>query len=166
MIRRLLVLLTVLAGLALALPAVADAAVACPPIGGSLPRGDAVGTTPTPITGVRAGRNTCFDRVVIDINGPVATGYSIAYTSQVTAEGSGLPVPTPGGARMQLTVRHPAGSLRMPSVAGFTTLRSVTFGGSFEGYTTFGIGTRARLPFRVFTLTSPARLVVDVYNHW
>lgn len=54
-------------------------------------------------------------------------------------------------------------------VDGFTTLRSVVYGGGFDGYTTFGFGVRARLPFRVFVLDGPgghSRIVMDVAHHW
>jgi hypothetical protein len=54
-------------------------------------------------------------------------------------------------------------------VAGYQTLRSVVFGGSFEGLTTFGVGVRARLPFRVFALAGPGgdtRIVLDVLHKW
>jgi hypothetical protein len=45
----------------------------------------------------------------------------------------------------------------------------VVYAGSFEGYTTLGVGTRARLPFRVFALAGPGgdtRIVVDVAHRW
>jgi hypothetical protein len=45
----------------------------------------------------------------------------------------------------------------------------VVFGGSFEGQTLFGVGARARLPFRVFTLAGPgghSRIVLDVAHRW
>jgi hypothetical protein len=41
--------------------------------------------------------------------------------------------------------------------------------GSFEGLTTIGLGVRAKLPFRVFTLNGPdghSRLVIDVAHRW
>jgi hypothetical protein len=49
------------------------------------------------------------------------------------------------------------------------TLRDVVFGGSFEGYTTFAVGVRARLPYRVLTLAGPgahSRIVLDVAHRW
>src|SRR5262249_2306037 len=55
------------------------------------------------------------------------------------------------------------------NVTGWRTFRQVADGGSFEGYTTIGLGVRARLPFRVFTLPGPgahSRLVIDVAHHW
>ncbi|BAS14136.1 conserved hypothetical protein [Arthrobacter sp. Hiyo8] len=45
----------------------------------------------------------------------------------------------------------------------------MAFAGSFEGYTSLGLGVRARLPFRVFTLAGPgtgSRLVIDVAHMW
>jgi hypothetical protein len=51
----------------------------------------------------------------------------------------------------------------LPNVAGFSTFRSITNAGSFEGQTTYGLGVRARLPFRVFTIAGGhGRIVVDV----
>ena len=47
---------------------------------------------------------------------------------------------------------------------GFRTFRQVAGAGSSEGYTSEGLGVRARLPFRVFTLAGPGntvRLVID-----
>ena len=52
----------------------------------------------------------------------------------------------------------------MPNVAGYPTFRQVAWGGSFEGYTTVGLGVRTRLPFRVFRSTN--HLVIDVAHHW
>lgn len=152
---------------ALLIPATATAATAACPTGwGSLAKND-----PTMGTGeldtVRTGRHECFDRLVVDIDGPPA-GYNVQYVDEVTQDGSGFVVPTPGGARLQLVVRHPHFSTpTLPSVAGFSTFRSVTYAGSFEGQTTFGLGVRARLPFRVFTLSGGhGRIVVDVAHRW
>lgn len=55
------------------------------------------------------------------------------------------------------------------AVGGYDTFRQVAFLGTFEGETQIGLGVRARLPFRVFTLTGPgagSRLVVDVAHRW
>jgi hypothetical protein len=54
-------------------------------------------------------------------------------------------------------------------VIGFRTFRQVAFLGTFEGYTTIGLGVRARLPFRVFVLPGPgsgSRVVIDVAHRW
>ena len=54
-------------------------------------------------------------------------------------------------------------------VDGYRTFRQVAFTGSFEGQTLIGLGVRARLPMRVFTLDGPgdgSRLVIDVAHRW
>jgi hypothetical protein len=145
------------------------AATACPAGWGSQPK-TAAGMGQAAITGVRVGRHACFDRIVIDVAGPV-TGYTATYVPTVTADGSGNPVTVPGGARIQLVVRHPSNISATPgtsvaNVAGFSTLRSVVAAGSFEGITTVGVGVRARLPMRVIVLKNPDRLILDVSAHW
>ncbi|MGG5259718.1 AMIN-like domain-containing (lipo)protein [Phycicoccus avicenniae] len=121
------------------------------------------------VAAVRAGTQTCFDRLVVDLTGP-APGYDVRYVTTVLAEGSGAPVPVAGGARLAVVVRTGATSVpAMPSVAGYPTFRQVRWAGSFEGQSTLALGVRARLPFRVFTLAGPgtgSRLVVDVAHSW
>jgi hypothetical protein len=130
-----------------------------------------------PLTAVRPGRHECFDRVVFDLVGPAA-GYRVEYVDQVFQDGSGAVLPVPGGARLLVNVNHPAhddagnptivptpaAGQQVADVRGYRTLRSVVYGSSFEGATTFGVGVRARLPFRVFTVDS--RVVVDVAHRW
>jgi len=43
-------------------------------------------------------------------------------------------------------------------------LRQVKVAGDFEGVVTFGIGLRRKTGFRVFRLTAPSRIVVDVLH--
>jgi hypothetical protein len=160
-----------------------SAAAASPYCGiswGSLPKahGD---LSPNALVNVRTGRHGCYDRVVFDFQGP-ATGYNVSYADQVLSEGKGAPLPVAGGARLAVHLLAPAydvqtGAATYPhsvgdhvaNVTGYRTLRDVVYGGSFEGYTTLGVGTRARLPFRVFTLAGPgtsSRIVVDVAHRW
>ena len=133
-----------------------------------------------PITNVRAGRHTCYDRLVIDLNGR-APGYRVSYVTQVGQEGSGAVVPLRGGAKLQIvalapaydasgrSTYRPANPSELVNVTGFSTFRQVAWAGSFEGQSTVGLGVRARLPFRVFTLAGPgsgSRLVIDVAHRW
>ncbi len=122
------------------------------------------------VQGVRAGRHTCFDRLVLDMTGR-APGFDVRYVATVRSDGSGFPVPVAGGARLAVVAHKGATSVpTMPSVAGFATFREVKWAGSFEGYTTIALGVRARLPHRVFTLYDPStnhsRIVVDIAHHW
>jgi hypothetical protein len=132
-----------------------------------------------PLTGVRSGRHDCFDRLVIDLTG-VAPGFSVRYVNVVVSEGRGSVVPLRGGAKLQVVVRAPAysangtasfrpsNSAEVVNVAGYATFRQVAWAGSFEGQTTLGLGVRARLPFRAFTIQDArsSRLVLDVAHHW
>jgi hypothetical protein len=183
-VRHLIAVVLALTGVALPVAAAAApsaAAAPCPTGWGStgewvLPLGAA------PLTGVRTGRHDCFDRVVFALAGPAA-GYRVEYVDQVLQDGSGAVLPVPGGARLLVNVNHPAydeagnptlvpapaAGQQVADVRGYRTLRSVVHGSSFEGTTTFGVGVRARLPFRVFTLDGPgggARIVVDVAHRW
>jgi hypothetical protein len=133
------------------------------------------------LTNVRAGRHVCFDRLVIDLDGRPRPGFFVRYVREVTADGSGQPVPVRGGAALQVVVRAsahddngdptytPARRRNLVNVSDFRTFRQVRWAGDFEGQTTIGLGVRARLPFRVFTLRSPgggSRMVVDVAHTW
>ncbi|MBY8874200.1 hypothetical protein K7640_20435 [Micromonospora sp. PLK6-60] len=134
-----------------------------------------------PLIEVRAGQQDCWDRVVFEFDGSV-TGYSVAYGETYT-DGAGEPMSpyTAGGALLSVSLRAPAydGShgATVPyrvgdhavNAFGYRTLRDVVFGGSFEGYTTFAVGVRAQLPFRVFVLAGPgthSRIVLDVAHQW
>ncbi len=122
------------------------------------------------VQGVRAGRHTCYDRLVIDMNGDAA-GYDVRYVSTVRADGSGAAVPVAGGARLAVVVKKGAFfAPTVPNVSGYRTFRQIRWAGSFEGQTTFALGVRARLPFRTFTLydasSNTSRLVVDVAHAW
>lgn len=119
---------------------------------------------------LRAGRHNCYDRLVVDLKGP-QPGYRVEYVNKLYAEGSGKVVPVAGGAILGIVVLEGANKVpAMPSVKGYTTFRDVRWAGSFEGQTSLGLGVRARLPFRTFTLpgTTPgtSRLVIDVAHRW
>jgi hypothetical protein len=123
------------------------------------------------VTGTRAGQHTCYDRLVFDVaRGSGRLGYSVRYVTSVTGPGSGLPIPVSGGAKLQITVNAPSRlGLSTRTFTGWRTFRQLKAIGSFEGYTDYGLGVRARLPMRAFTLTAAdgtRRLVVDVAHRW
>lgn len=155
----------------------ASAAPYCGITWGSLAK-TASATTTRPLTNVRTGQHDCYDRMVFDLSGTGATGYSVRYVSSISAEGSGLPIPVSGGAKLQIVVKAPAydsngkptyagvvgKTLPGVNVTGYKTFRDAKFAGSFEGQTTVGLGVRAQLPFRVFT--SDNHVIVDVAHYW
>ena len=141
-------------------------AVGCPTGWGSLPKASASTAISGDLVGVRAGVQPCFDQLVLDIRGPVP-GFRVEYKSVITEDPSGRVLNVPGGARLSVVVfAHGEVRPALPSVSGFPVFRSVVWAGSFEGVTSLGLGVRARLPFRVFTLTNPTRVVVDVARSW
>ena len=178
---------TILAGLAVMLSTlgVVDAAAAeaatpyCGIRWGSLPK--AGGTASDhPLGTVRTGRHECFDRVVFEFDGP-ADGYEAQYVSSLRTDGDGRQLAVAGDAILQVHLKANVFDqlghqhyTRLPGahvakVGGYRTLRDVVYAGCFEGRTTFGLGTRARLPFRVFRLSGPgshSRIVVDVAHRW
>ncbi len=116
------------------------------------------------LTNVRAGRHDCFDRLVLDLDRG-GEGYRVRYVSAVRDQGRGAIIALKGGAFLQIDDQSQATRrIPMPSVTGYSTFRQVAWGGSFEGYTTIGLGVRARLPFRAFRSTN--HLVIDVAHHW
>jgi hypothetical protein len=156
----------------------ASAAPPCRITWGSLEKSSATAVQ-GPITNVRSGRHSCYDRLVVDVSGQ-APGYTVKYVNTFTGQASGLPIPLRGGAKLSVLVHAPAynpdgtasyaptNRKEVVNVAGYRTFRQVRWDSSFEGDTQLGIGVRARLPFRVFTLqdATTSRLVIDVAHRW
>ena len=156
----------------------AEAAPYCGITWGSLAKSSPT-MVPGPITNVRAGRHACYDRLVVDLKGR-APGYTVKYVSNVYSEGKGAVVPLRGGAKLLIVTRapaytstgaasyRPANPRELVNVTGYTTFRQVAWAGTFEGQTSMGLGVRARLPFRAFTIhdATGSRLVIDVAHRW
>ncbi|MFJ1969239.1 hypothetical protein ACIO93_11280 [Streptomyces sp. NPDC087903] len=165
-----------------AAPAAAPrAAAACPTGWGSLSKTNSASTPGDYVTNARTGRHDCYDRFVVDVPGASAAqlGYSVRYVTQLIQDPTGHPIPVSGGAIIEVIVRAPAYDIdsgtatypgrvgeRLPGVnlTGYRTFRDAKFGGTFEGQSQFGLGVRARLPFRV--LQQDGHLVVDVAHTW
>ena len=172
--------IVVAVGLGLLAPGSASAASYCGLVWGSLAKSNQAMSAAS-VTNVRTGQHYCFDRLVIDLKGK-AGGYNVRYVSKVVQDGSGLPIKLRGGAFLQVTAHSPsydsdtgkatftpANWSEVTNVSKYQTFRQLAWAGSFEGYTTLGLGVRARLPFKVFTLAGPgsgSRLVIDVAHHW
>ncbi len=163
---------------AVAGPAVAGSASAATPYcgitWGSLAKSGG-SLSAAPLIASRTGQHSCWDRVVFEFAGSAA-GYRASYASEVYTQG-GQPMSsrTAGGALINVTLLESANTYphatfdHVANVSGYRTLRDVVYGGSFEGYTTFAVGVRARLPMRVFVLSGPgthSRIVIDVAHAW
>jgi hypothetical protein len=96
----------VAAGVGLVAPATAQAAPYCGITWGSLAK-TGHGPTHGVVTGVRAGEQTCYDRLVVDL-GRGATGYTVRYVSGVPYQARGGTIPLRGGAFLEIVVSSPA----------------------------------------------------------
>lgn len=164
---------------AVAVPTTATAA-SCSTTWGSLNKAG-TGSTTAILGTVRAGRHGCFDRLVFDIRGK-APGFNARYVTNVHRAGAGHLLPLRGGAKMEIAIivqgeRHADGSVgwqppnsdELANVTGFRTFRQVADANSNSAAQFIGLGVRARLPYRIFTLDGPgtgSRVVVDVAHRW
>src|ERR1041384_2468869 len=110
-VRRIAVAAAVVLGLAtpVVLTTSASAAPYCGITWGSLDKSAAT-TTVGSLSGVRAGQHPCYDRLVLDFQGP-STGFRVRYVSTVYQDGSGAVVPLRGGAKLEIVAMSPAWSV-------------------------------------------------------
>ena len=121
---------------------------------------------------IRTGRQDGFDRVVFEVGGTGTPGWDVRYVDQASSQGSGEPIDVSGQAVLQVTitgaqipdttgVTEYAGPNPLPG-AGTQTVTEVVYDHTFEGTAVAFAGTTAKAPFRVFALSNPPRVVVDV----
>jgi hypothetical protein len=117
---------------------------------------------------IATGCHSTYDRFVV--RGRLAKpGYDVRYVAKVVSDGSGKTVSLLGTKRIRVIVReargHTSGGTNLlPRTLTplCSNLRQVKEAGDFEGVVTFGLGLRRKTGFRVFRLTGPTRIVVDV----
>jgi LPXTG-motif cell wall-anchored protein len=159
----LLGVLTAAAVVVMASPAVALPPFGTAPVNGSGFGGVGPGKQVT-IQSVTVGRHAGFDRVVITSKDGLPS-FTVRYVSQVTQDASGAPVPLLGSAFLEVTLRPTSTEVHAPQntvTPGFPALKQVKGAGDFEAVTSYGIGQAATSGFRVFTLTGPDRIVIDL----
>jgi hypothetical protein len=124
--------------------------------------GTAAGPNLPTLVGVRVGRHDRYDRTVFDFTGRTP-GYRVGYGA-LYHQAKDEVIPVAGTATLVVTFDgvKPGTDLNRVLNPRFPTLRQIRSSGSFEGYAGFGLGLNDRVGFRVFTLRSPYRVVVDV----
>lgn len=155
------------------------ATILCRAEWGLLPEASEYGG-PGLLTNVRTGRRASFDRIVFDVDGR-PSWLLVHYVKNVVTMGQGDFVPLRGDAKLEIVLSvpsyddaghstyKPANHNELTILLAYRTFRQVADAGSFEGQTTIGLGVRAHLPFRVFTLAGPgsgSRIVIDVAHSW
>jgi len=133
---------------------------------------DAAPGSAVTVTGIRTGHHDGFDRVVFDVAGTGAPGWDVRYVPQAVEQGRGEPIDVAGKAVLQVTltgVGYPTdtgieeydGSAPLPG-SGTAVVTEVVWDSTFEGTSVAFVGTTERVPFRVYLLQGPARVVLDV----
>lgn len=125
------------------------------------------------VTDVRLARQDGFDRVVFELDGPgdAQPGWDAGYTDDPRTAGEGAAVDLPGSATLEVILRGtgypfdtgvtPFDGPR-PLSSDTELVTAVSHYGTFEGQDDAFIGVTERLPFRVYRLDSPRRVVVEV----
>ena len=150
----------------LALPATA---LALPPFT-TTAKSSSPGGTPrqAEIYAPAAGCHPTYDRYVVRARF-ANPRYDVRYVSQIVQDGSGDPVSLLGSFRLRVLFRDARGHTSngttnlIPNLTPrCPNLRQIKHAGDFEGVVTLGLGLRKRTGFRVFRLTNPTRVVIDV----
>jgi uncharacterized protein YceK len=116
-----------------------------------------------------------IDRVTFQFRDGGLPGVRAEYVAHPTSDGSGAAVKVEGSAYLQLRsspaatadltgetpVTTYAGPTRVKG-SGTTAVTEVVRSGDFEGTLTWVVGVRSKAKFRVSTLTSPSRVVLEV----
>jgi len=131
-------------------------------------------TDPTAhLVAVRAARQQTVDRVVFEFTEQVP-GYSVSYKPKPLMGTSGKEVPLAGSAALVVHMEHASGvdlntgfrqtytGPQRIQPSGTRLVKEVAQVEDFEGVLSWAIGVDAQAPFRVSTLTSPPRLVIDI----
>lgn len=126
---------------------------------------------------VRAASHDGFDRMVFYFRGAELPGYVVEYrTDEPTHCASGAPIALNGAARLHVrlspTQAHaPVDGDERPTIVNraleprLPQLRSLAMDCDFEGVVGWTAGLAARRPFRVQTMMSPPRLVIDLQTN-
>ncbi len=162
-----------LAGIGFATPTTASAASIPVTCGTQVGGGDPNQFPPIPVASVRVGRHTeegGFDRFVIEFSGTQIPHWEAIPKSGTTfyKDPSGMPITLEGHAGIKLTVRPiESGSYQVPPHPidfdpEFPELAEAYRLGDNESVFTWGLGLEKQSCKRIFMLSGPTRLVVDV----
>jgi hypothetical protein len=132
----------------------------------------AVATASAPETpllvGVRAASHRHFDRVVWQFRGGLPASRQVRVVPELLGDESGEHIRAAGATFLWLitfpAAAHDDTGATAPGrvVVGAGNVIEVVRTGDFEGVVGYGVGLAKRQPFRMFTLRSPDRIVIDV----
>lgn len=127
------------------------------------------------IVGVRVGTHEAYDRIVFEFTGRLGSAGVPPFeieraTPPFYQDPSGLPMTVAGDPVLRLTLRggtkvSPDGEMTYTGsrdfVLGFPMLRQLKEAGDFEAVSTWYAGLNDASCVRAYTLSNPARLVID-----
>lgn len=125
------------------------------------------------VTDIRTGAHDGFDRVVYELDGRGTPGWRVGYVDRAIEVGSGDPTPVAGDSVLEVRISGSAypftsevtpytGPFPVRGPAGGAVVEA-TGATTFEGATQSFIGlTDPNLPFAVYSLDDPTRVVIDV----
>lgn len=125
------------------------------------------------VTDVRVAHHDGFDRVVYELDGSGVPGWTVGYVSRAVQDGSGMVLDVEGRATLWVALTgsgYPSDTGAVPFSHptpvrgdGTTAVTEVQGWSAFEGTTGSFVGVaEPDLPYRVFLLDHPSRVVVDV----
>jgi hypothetical protein len=124
------------------------------------------------LVAVRAARQQTVDRVVFEFSEQVP-GYKVSYEKKPIMNTAGKEVSLPGSAALVVRMEQASGFNQDTAKPTYTGPMQVQPAGTravtevaqledFEAVLSWAVGVNAEIPFRVSTLTSPPRLVIDL----
>jgi hypothetical protein len=140
-------------------------------LSGTVPAAPSIAATAqTQLVAVRAASHAGFDRVVWQFKGGLPATRLTKFVPTLPGDASGLPIRIAGDAILQVTMfdadaHDPnTGTPTAPArlVVGLPNVIEVVRSGDFEAHVTYGVGLAKRQAFRLFTLTNPSRVVLDI----
>lgn len=132
------------------------------------PSGGAVGV----LTDIRMGAHEGFDRAVLEFAGSGTPGWHVRYVDESVGDPSGMPVRVDGSSVLEVTVDGVA--YPVDEAAGYDgpgrvriqdaqVVKELVFSSIFEGRLQAFVGVDdGELPFRVYSLAEPTRVVIEV----
>jgi hypothetical protein len=139
-----------------------------------LPASGPAATVAAPLlVAIRGAEHSGADRVAFEFRGGLPAQTHVAYVRALVQDGSGLPIPMPGRATLEVRVQHANahdqhGRSTAPDALTLPlrNVMRVKRAGDFEAVVSYGIAVAQRQPFRVTRLRNPDRLVVDIDHHF
>ncbi|WRS29288.1 hypothetical protein U6G28_07060 [Actinomycetaceae bacterium MB13-C1-2] len=122
------------------------------------------------VTGMRLAEHDDFDRIVIDLQGDTSVGWTTRWTDNPVEEGRGEPLVISGNEFLDIAIT----GTRIPETdedwslvyddfsAKATGEISAIYDGTYEGRSHVVIGMTQKAPYRIFQLSNPSRVVIDI----